>query len=399
MSTRKIKEAKDLSSGELIYFKGHAKATYMSDGSTVEDSINQLKNNSGSGGNADLSDYETKEDALSKFQEAKSYTDNKTNELRDIVTQTLSLNSGVTWCSFYVDITLEQLQQALGANAISITTSFDGSTEVTSSYDASTNTWSGELTDLDITKMYILKTNTECEISLTGRKIPNSNVYTLNHGWNWISYPVGESVYVKDAIRNIIPTQGDVIRSQLTSAVYMYGTWVVSENQYGDFYMNPGQGYKYNNASTEPKTLIFTTELIDTKSELLKKQDTLVSGENIKTINGESLLGEGDISIPQIVYVPNESSMPNPIVEGVLYLIGDEKSLISFTIEGTSYQAEEGMTWEEWVNSEYNVSNAYIHNNDYVILGGIIIFNGVSVFKTDIIIDGTEYQYYSSGGA
>lgn len=49
MSTRKIKEAKDLSSGELIYFKGHAKATYMSDGSTVEDSINQLKNNSGSG--------------------------------------------------------------------------------------------------------------------------------------------------------------------------------------------------------------------------------------------------------------------------------------------------------------------------------------------------------------
>ena len=48
-TTRKIKEAKDLSSGELIYFKGHAKATYMSDGSTVEDSINQLKNNSGSG--------------------------------------------------------------------------------------------------------------------------------------------------------------------------------------------------------------------------------------------------------------------------------------------------------------------------------------------------------------
>ena len=30
-------------------------------------------------------------------------------------------------------------------------------------------------------------------------------------------------------------------------------------------------------------------------------------------------------------------------------------NLISFTIGDISYQAEEGMTWEEWVNSEYNV--------------------------------------------
>ena len=40
MATRQIKDAKDLSTNELIYFKGHAKATYMSDGSTVEDAIN-----------------------------------------------------------------------------------------------------------------------------------------------------------------------------------------------------------------------------------------------------------------------------------------------------------------------------------------------------------------------
>ena len=246
-------------------------------------------------------------------------------ESRDIVTQTLSLNSGVIWCSFYVDITLEQLQQALGTNAISITTSFDGSTEVTSSYDASANTWSGELTALDITKMYRIKVNTDCEISLTGRKIPNSTVYTLNPGWNWIGYPVGESVYVKDAIRNIIPTHGDVIRSQLTSAVYMYGTWIISENQYGDFYMNPGQGYMYNNASTESKTLVFTTELIDIKSELLKKQDSLVSGENIKTINGESILGEGDIIIDSLPEIPENSDGK------LLKVAGNEYSLKHLT--------------------------------------------------------------------
>lgn len=39
MSTRKIKDAKDLSTGELIYFKGHAQATFMSDGRTVEEVV------------------------------------------------------------------------------------------------------------------------------------------------------------------------------------------------------------------------------------------------------------------------------------------------------------------------------------------------------------------------
>lgn len=43
MGARKVKDAKDLGTGELIYFKGHAKATYMSDGTTVEDAFNNLE--------------------------------------------------------------------------------------------------------------------------------------------------------------------------------------------------------------------------------------------------------------------------------------------------------------------------------------------------------------------
>lgn len=47
MSTRKIKDAKDLSTNELIYFKGHAQATYMSDGRTVEEAISSSTGGSG----------------------------------------------------------------------------------------------------------------------------------------------------------------------------------------------------------------------------------------------------------------------------------------------------------------------------------------------------------------
>ena len=39
---------------------------------------------------------------------------------------------------------------------------------------------------------------------------------------------------------------------------------------------------------------------------------------------------------------------------------------ISFTIAGTSYQAEEGMTWAEWVSSSYN-TDGYTYNGHEII--------------------------------
>jgi hypothetical protein len=39
MELRKVKDAKDLDTGELVYFKSHARATYLSNGMTVEDAI------------------------------------------------------------------------------------------------------------------------------------------------------------------------------------------------------------------------------------------------------------------------------------------------------------------------------------------------------------------------
>ena len=45
MATRKIKDLKDLGTGELIYARGHAKATYMSNGQSVEDAINSVVTN------------------------------------------------------------------------------------------------------------------------------------------------------------------------------------------------------------------------------------------------------------------------------------------------------------------------------------------------------------------
>lgn len=63
MSIRKIKDIVDLETNELVYPKAHAKATYMSDGITVEEAINNLLNDSGNGINIVATEDELDENA------------------------------------------------------------------------------------------------------------------------------------------------------------------------------------------------------------------------------------------------------------------------------------------------------------------------------------------------
>lgn len=69
-------------------------------------------------------------------------------------------------------------------------------------------------------------------------------------------------------------------------------------------------------------------------------------------------------------------------------------NIISFTIHGQSYQAIEGMTWQSWVDSEYN-------DGDYYIIGSRIYQGQISYYiygvqPEDIIIDGVDYSMASN---
>ena len=72
---------------------------------------------------------------------------------------------------------------------------------------------------------------------------------------------------------------------------------------------------------------------------------------------------------------------------------------IIFTIGGTEYQAEEGMTWEEWCNSEYNKNGFYIKDSKPYAQNGItVIFKNYAVVHSyDIIIE-AEYIIQSHSG-
>ena len=70
----------------------------------------------------------------------------------------------------------------------------------------------------------------------------------------------------------------------------------------------------------------------------------------------------GVASTGTFVKHPDMTSLPtgaSGIPSG--WTVVNSGDLITFTIDGTEYQAEEGMTWGEWVDSEYNVINASIY--------------------------------------
>jgi hypothetical protein len=75
---------------------------------------------------------------------------------------------------------------------------------------------------------------------------------------------------------------------------------------------------------------------------------------------------------------------------------GEESSgnLITFTIDGTEYQAEEGMTWEEFVNSDYNGGN-------FRILYTQVIYNDMELSgqtPSTVIIENASYTASGYGG-
>jgi hypothetical protein len=69
-----------------------------------------------------------------------------------------------------------------------------------------------------------------------------------------------------------------------------------------------------------------------------------------------------------------------------------EGNLITFTIDGTEYQAEEGMTWGEWVDSEYNVINASI----YMLSSGVGYITLGKYITSPIIICYSNYNYVNT---
>ena len=163
------------------------------------------------------------------------------------VQQTITLNEGWSWMSTYLDIDLAQLEAALGTNGLTIV-SQDGA--VTYLPGAG---WDGSINDLDLSKMYMVHTNAAIEVELNSAPLdPATTVITLVPGFNWIGYPVQQSLNINYALSGLTPTAGDIIKSESAMAMYTGTTWVGSLN-----FLEPGKGYIYKSNASQEKTFTF----------------------------------------------------------------------------------------------------------------------------------------------
>ena len=171
-------------------------------------------------------------------------------------------SAGWHWFSTYINLEgaegLETLQDALvneeGVCVGKQIKGQDGFTQYFSGYNA----WSPGLPAITTSEMYMVNVTAPVTVELTGNFVDYENRYiTLTPGWNWIGYPVRETVAIENALAKLNPKDGDIIKPKSGTGSQYYeaaGGWFPSFN------LVPGHGYKYLSVNPTTTGFYYTTE-------------------------------------------------------------------------------------------------------------------------------------------
>ena len=163
-----------------------------------------------------------------------------------VVQQTVNLAQGWNWWTPTVEVSLEELEVALGAHGIIIKTQ----TENVSYEDGE---WMGDEITLTPGQMYKIKVDADCSFTLSGSPASDVTV-TINPGSNWFGYTGLQAMSIADALNGFTPAEGDVIKTGTENTTFEEGEWM------GDFdTLQPGQGYIYISRDTVSKTITFSS--------------------------------------------------------------------------------------------------------------------------------------------
>ena len=170
-------------------------------------------------------------------------------EGEETMSQIFTLSAGCNWWSTNLEITLADLEAALGNYGVSIT-SQDGSSVANNA----TYGWGGDLTTIEVGKMYMIQTTEACTITVSGTvAAPAAYPITLNQGSNWIGFVGTEGLSLDEALSNLTPNNLDNIKLRNSTATYFQGMgWRGNLTT-----LEPGKGYIYNSKATTSKTFTF----------------------------------------------------------------------------------------------------------------------------------------------
>jgi hypothetical protein len=151
-----------------------------------------------------------------------------------------------------VEITLNDLKAALvGTGNTSITIKSATQSAV---YNSNNGRWTGRLTVLDLSKMYVIEIGEACELVLEGMPVnPAEHPATIINGNNWIAFPLSASMSPSVAFAGFAVAQ-DVVKSQTQSATYNGARWTGRLTS-----LAPGKGYVYKSNDAASKPFVFPT--------------------------------------------------------------------------------------------------------------------------------------------
>ncbi len=166
------------------------------------------------------------------------------------VEETFELGEGWNWWSTNLEITLADLEAALGTHGVKI----EAQNGQYVSYNPNTNSWSGNLTSFEVSSMYKIKVSDDCTISISGLEAePTEHTITIAPGNNWIGFISNESLTLDVAFSNYTPANGDIIKSATGKATYYEGYgWSGRLTT-----LEPGQGYIYKSNATTIQTFSY----------------------------------------------------------------------------------------------------------------------------------------------
>ena len=160
-------------------------------------------------------------------------------------TTAFGLTAGCNWWTPTTAMTLEQLKEALGSNAVLINSQDAGFAR----YEG--GQWSGTLTRIVPGQMYKIEATTPVSLTLSGAPAMGVSL-TLMPGYNWFGYTGTQAKDITTALVGFTPTNGDTITAQDgTTITYSNGRWS------GAFTLTPGHGYVYYSKATQSSALSF----------------------------------------------------------------------------------------------------------------------------------------------
>ena len=222
-----------------------------------------------------------------------TYTDPVILTALDKIEQSTQLKEGWNWLSLYV--------KADAMTVASLLEQIADDVEIIKSQNAymsyENGTWGGNLNGaLSNGQMYAVKMKKDRTLRIVGDRMETAGTpVSLYKGWNWVGYYGRQVSSLGDALADMNPVHGDMVRAQSGVAYYDTYEWVGSLQM-----LEPGQGYKIRNVTDNTRVFRYPGTLVSLAPSRSPERGTVPVGHSFQAVDYHNY--SGNVTLAAKVY-------------------------------------------------------------------------------------------------